>query len=100
MQLTLVVVLLGCAPMPAPVQPPKDADACEAFCTLARTMACTGYEGSPGQDERFGTPDDVPCVQVCRDTLADGAYTSDRACLNTARTCLAAEACTFDGAFP
>lgn len=57
-------------------------------------MECPGHDGSPGTDERLHTPDDVPCVVVCRDTLSHGVYESAPVvCLDNATSCESLEAC-------
>lgn len=74
--------------------PPEAEEACDAFCDLYDRLDC-GPGSSPGADEIDGTADDVPCGQVCRDEVEAGAYAPDRACLNEASSCSAAEACIF-----
>jgi hypothetical protein len=93
-----VAILGACVPLPQPAPPPTPQErACDTFCELIAHLECEGHEGSPGNDEQFGTDDDVGCPQVCRDMLSGDIYTSDRPCLDTALTCRAAEDCVFDG---
>jgi hypothetical protein len=94
-----VVLTVGCTPIPPNPPPrPSAADVCDAFCELATSLRCDGFQGSPGYDEIPGNADDVPCPRVCRDTLTRGRlYTGDRTCLDTATTCDAAESCVLDG---
>ena len=94
---TALALVLACAHVPPAPRPPTPTQAavCDAFCELEISLACPGASGSPGQDELDGTADDVPCAQVCRDTVATGLSAGDRACLDTAVTCEAAEACAF-----
>lgn len=90
----------GCnVPITPPVPPPspQERGACDAFCELIAHLECEGHEGSPGEDMKFGTADDVACPKVCRDMLEGDIYASDRPCLDTAQTCRAAEDCVFDG---
>lgn len=58
-----------CVPKAAVQNMPKNPDnvfnSCQAACTNMRVMKCDGWQGSPGEDEIFGTEDDVPCYEAC-----------------------------------
>lgn len=93
------LALIGCTHIPieppAPVEPPEAREACEAFCDLYVKLQCDDTGDSPGADEVDGTADDVGCVRVCRDSVTGLQSPAQRACLDQATTCEAAEACIF-----
>ena len=93
----LALLLASCIHIdpPPPVDPPDAPDACAAFCELQVKLECDDTADSPGPDEIDGTADDVPCVEVCKDIVSEGGYSPDRACLDAAKTCTAAEECVF-----
>lgn len=99
--LAALLVLTACHPTPVPPGPPGPVQpACWAFCEILTTGQCPGYDGSPGQDEVQGTPDDASCVEVCESLLTKGIYRATSAttgCLDRATTCSLAEDCLFGG---
>ena len=89
--------LLGCPyvkpPTPAPPEAGGPEDCAPACANLAR-LRCPGWEGSPGEDERYGTPDDVSCAQACVDLLtADPTFTLAPRCVAKVDSCDAADSC-------
>ena len=74
----------------------QDVDAgvsdCAAACANLELLGCDGAEGSPGLDEEYGTSDDVPCDQVCRETEA-GGIPMHTACVAAAGSCDAVDEC-------
>lgn len=97
--LLLAATALGCAHVPPeppePPEPPQAEEACEAFCELYVTLQCDTSADTPGQDGIDGTADDEPCAVACRDNVTQGQFAPDRACLDRAATCEAAEECIF-----
>jgi len=98
-----VLVFSGCEVVP--VDPDTDADSdadagdggmegydCAAACANLARLGCPGAEGSPGLDEEYGTPDDVPCEAVCVDVEANGV-SMHTACTAAAGSCEAADGC-------
>ena len=79
---------------PNPPLPPDSEDVCGRSCENLGILKCPGWQGSPGADESFGTPDDIPCAQVCRERLpVDPDLLFYHRCMATAGSCEAAEAC-------
>lgn len=97
LSLFIAVLFAGCTPPipPRPPVPPKAIDACPAFCEVYVSLGCDVDGNSPGEDGHLGTIDDVACEQVCIDSVQVYNSAPDRACLDTAATCEAAEACMF-----
>lgn len=93
-RVTCAALLAFAACHPQPPQPLPGEGVCGRFCVLLDRLNCVGQD-SPGQDEIPGNEDDVPCQRVCEDILATGTYRPKPgdACLDTATTCGAAEAC-------
>lgn len=71
--------------------------ACVEACATLRRLHCSGERGSPGEDERYGTPDDVSCERVCADLEAAAvevpAYSLHPSCISVASSCSAVAAC-------
>ena len=98
----LGILLAGCpgAP-PAPVDGGVETTAipkvCHDACTTLRALKCPGYQGSPGKDERYGTPDDVSCDRVCADfenaAKTAAPYSIHPACIAGATSCAAVARC-------
>jgi hypothetical protein len=72
---------------------PGDVDDCDDACANIEKLGCDGAEGSPGEDEQFGTEDDKSCAQVCGETMALGVDMKP-GCVAAAESCEAVEACT------
>jgi hypothetical protein len=83
-------------PEPEPPMPPTE-DACARAAANMARLGCDGWRGSPGQDEHFGSTDDVGYAQVCRDTEASSegraALSAHPDCVAAARDCAAVAAC-------
>lgn len=78
--------------------PPVPPDAgtiedCQDACDNLQRLQCPGWQGSPGPDEIFGTADDMSCVAVCEDIVADPAMTLFQLCTAAANSCDEVEAC-------
>jgi hypothetical protein len=109
MKAVLAIVMLGSAAIspctqPTPVvQPdaqvviPEAGSACASACARMKRLHCPGWEGSPGKDGRFGTPDDDSCTVVCKNTeraAVDAPGISLKpACIARAKTCDSALDC-------
>jgi len=93
----LSVLLWGCEnipiPIPIPPNPYDPPELCVEACENLARLLCPGWRGSPGSDEVFGTPDDVPCVDVCALIVADPTVTLYQQCTAQAASCEAVEAC-------
>lgn len=94
------------APTPAPEPPPapdpvpeRPRTVCRQACDNMALLRCKGWEGAAGKDEVMGTPDDVPCAQVCTDyevaaaSLQTPAISLHPACVAAAGSCADAVAC-------
>jgi hypothetical protein len=68
------------------------AEHCDDACKVLAELGCDGADGSPGDDETFGTADDVPCASVCRETMGMGVDMHP-ACVAASESCEAVEAC-------
>jgi hypothetical protein len=100
--LTIAVALTAC-PSPGhqelpPTRPTSSIpEACLNACSTLRRMHCVGEHGSPGQDELYGTADDVSCERVCADLEAAAkevpAYSLHPGCISAASSCSAVAAC-------
>lgn len=73
--LPTVILIIKCGSIPiTPV--PEDTDTpeyCEAACENMERLGCDEAKGSPGEDEQFGTEDDVSCSDVCKNVMS-GVY--------------------------
>lgn len=91
----LALVVSSCQYLPSPIppnpyDPPED---CAPACANLEKMKCPGWQGSPGDDGVFGTPDDVSCVDVCVDTMEEPTATLHPKCTAAAESCEAVEEC-------
>lgn len=69
-------------------------DACTRMCATMADEQCDGWQGSPGEDERFGTKDDVPCNEACEQVVsADPTMEESVQCGASAESCSAIENC-------
>ena len=93
----IAIFILGCTINPIPVTPdPIDdkPEACEAACQNLASMKCPGWKGSPGEDEIFGTADDVSCTKTCTEIVnSDPTVTLHQECVAKAGSCLSADQC-------
>ena len=89
--LFIVVMFNGCAPLDDH-EDGGTPDDCAAACANLEQLGCDGAEGSPGVDEEYGTEDDVPCEDVCRDVM-EGGITMHPACVAAAESCEAVDEC-------
>ncbi|MCP4601173.1 MAG: hypothetical protein GY847_11730 [Proteobacteria bacterium] len=86
----VVPIILRCSPLfPGP---PVDPDAgtaedCDVACANLARLKCPGWEGSPGADERYGTEDDISCVEVCEELLEEPTMTLYPRCTSKASSC-------------
>jgi hypothetical protein len=84
----------GPAPLPAPIEPERT---CREACANMARLGCEGWKGSPGEDERWMTADDVPCWRVCETVeieAIDARGLSLRPeCVSAAATCRTADEC-------
>jgi hypothetical protein len=87
-----VMMFNGCTPEPD-WDDSGTPDDCEAACERIEELGCEGAEGSPGPDEEYGTEDDVPCVEVCRNVMVEGGVSLHPACVAAADNCNAVDAC-------
>jgi len=84
----------GCSFIGPPVGPPdSDPGDCAAACKNLAMQGCPGWRGSPGQDERWGTQDDVSCIDVCLTLLQEPTATLYPKCTAQAKTCAEVELC-------
>jgi hypothetical protein len=91
--LAFAVLLFRCSPEHDEWDDSGTPDDCEAACDNLLELGCDGAEGSPGPDEEYGTPDDVPCADVCREIMTEGGITMHPACVAEAESCEAVEEC-------
>lgn len=91
----IAIVCLSCAG-PRPIEKREhieDLNGCAAACDNLGKMQCDGWEGSPGPDEVYGTPDDVGCAQACRDIVGATSITLNTVCISRSRSCTQAALC-------
>lgn len=95
--LLLVVFLSRCGPItPIPPNPYDPVEYCDAACNNLFKLGCPGWEGSPGEDEQFGTEDDISCVDVCKAVVEEPTATLHQKCTAEASSCEEVEACFVD----
>lgn len=96
-----VIILISCQ-IPDPVYPgpdpvPNNSDIpklCELACKNMEKMNCEGWQGSPGNDNIFGTVDDVSCSDVCIDIMnQEPSITLHPKCVAEANSCERADEC-------
>lgn len=96
------VFLFSCGPFNPSPGPPVNPEAgtvedCGDACNRLEELQCPGWEGSPGTDEEFGTPDDVDCMTVCEDLMENNeTLTLYPKCTSEAESCEEVEQC-FEG---
>lgn len=95
----LLLLLAGCPAQDSPdtAEAKRIYARCTRACATLRTLKCPGYQGAPGQDEKYGTGDDVSCEAACSDferaALTVPAYSVHPDCISAAKTCAAVTAC-------
>ena len=93
----ILLLLIGCTFNPDPVTPddPKDVmTQCDLACKNLKRMDCDGWKGSPGEDEVFGTNDDVSCQITCTEIVnSDPTVTLHQLCVAKATSCTDADKC-------
>jgi len=87
--------LVGCnlphKPGPGPTDDPSG---CGSMCANLERLGCAAGEGSPGPDEKMGTPDDVSCKLTCESLLLSNPTVDlHLGCQTGAHTCAEADAC-------
>lgn len=92
--LIIIAALFGCEVRDQDDAKPDSGtvDDCKAACDNLRGMNCEAGIGSPGQDEVYGTDDDVPCETVCRDFMMPPASLHP-GCVAQAKSCNEADRC-------
>jgi hypothetical protein len=70
-----------------------ESDDCSRFCLELERLDCAESIGSPGEDETFGTEDDVPCLEVCRELTREPTFNLDRKCLSGLKSCQEIDNC-------
>jgi hypothetical protein len=95
MRYMALLLLIGCGPYVYIPPGAEDPALCEPACEVLERYKVEGWDGSPGPDEVFGTADDVPCAQVCRETIRAG-YPFQVKCLSGAGSRGEAEGCYGD----
>lgn len=102
LSLVLLAALCACKHVPDVIYipgPPVPEDAgkaeeCAAACANLERMQCPGWEGSPGFDEVYGTPDDVSCTAACVEIVESGpTVTLNQRCTAAATSCEQVDAC-------
>lgn len=76
-----------------PPNPPDLLPDCESACAKLAELGCQGWQGSPGEDEIYGTTDDVGCVEACGVAAINQEINLQLSCVAQATTCEAYEAC-------
>lgn len=90
LSLVALAALTACSPSPTPIAPVEPLDAarppaCGSACEHLRALGCT--LGKP-------TPRGASCETVCDNVQVENAGAGfPTACLSTAKTCAAADAC-------
>ncbi len=69
-----------------------DPEDCGAACERLKVLGCDGWDGSPGEDELWGTADDVSCEEVCRG-IVDEQGTLHLDCTIMAESCAEVDEC-------
>lgn len=98
----LALLLIACVRKdmpPLPVTPNQDeAEDCPAACETMERYQCPGWRGSPGADDVYGTEDDVPCDQACREIVtADISASLNQQCVAMSTSCRMVERCFEEG---
>jgi hypothetical protein len=89
--------LAGCGAV-APADTVDESEYCPVACAKLEQFRCpdTSRGIAPGPDELYGTPDDVPCEQVCIDLEKAGADLFTK-CISEANNCNEITACAKGG---
>lgn len=95
--LAILILLSACNFIPDPVVPePTDdvVELCALACSNMQKLDCPGWEGSAGEDDEYGTADDVSCEAVCIDIENNGTDISlHPGCVAVASSCEKADEC-------
>lgn len=80
---------------PAPSCDGSVHECCERACAALARYKCPGYQGSPGADDVYGTPDDVTCEAACEYAAVqtDIGIDLNLGCVAAAQSCTEVEAC-------
>jgi len=95
--LAILILLSACTFNPDPVTPdPADdvVELCALACSNMQELNCDGWEGSAGEDDEYGTADDVSCSDVCIEIETSGTGISlHPGCVAVASSCEKADEC-------
>lgn len=67
---------------------------CVAACDNMEDLDCDGWQGSPGEDEVYGTEDDVSCDEICEMIAEEPTAEIFPGCVAAAETCEAVDECS------
>ena len=90
----MLVVLVSRCQQHVEVDTADDPADCVAACNNMEDLDCDGWQGSPGEDEEFGTEDDVPCDEVCKMIAEESSGEMFPGCVAAADSCEAVDACS------
>jgi len=95
--LGILILLSACTFNPDPVVPEPTGDVvelCALACSNMLKLDCPGWEGSAGEDDEYGTADDVSCSDVCIELETSGTGISlHPKCVAVASSCEKADEC-------
>jgi len=98
--LPLLLLLCGCPLTPELPKLHKPAATCSNACANLTARRCIGFMGAPGDDDTFGTDDDVPCADTCEDYMDSlpnpQSAKLELGCLSASESCGDVETCFED----
>ena len=86
------ITWVGCGPLVV-VDPTVVTGDCARACANLAWLACPGWQGSPGEDEQYGTTDDIRCEDACALLAGHAELDFQLGCAARAADCAAYEAC-------
>lgn len=90
----VIAFILACGPNYIIKDAETVLDQCKRACVRMEQLKCdNGWQGSPGQDEVYGTDDDEACIDVCVMVEINPEVDFELECVSGADDCSAYEAC-------
>lgn len=93
---TVLFMAIRCNVDPEPVKDPDSAGSsedCPAMCENLERLGCESAKGSPGEDELYGTADDISCLDVCTGIMEEAVVSIHPNCIAEIESCDEEEAC-------
>ena len=88
-----VLLLVAACRLPQPAPLPDGVGGCGAACQNLARLRCDGWRGSPGEDGRYGTVDDVSCQTACEEIESAPGGNMSTGCVASVAGCDLVDRC-------